>query len=501
MWNQITVAVKDNISSAAFSTTCASAALAEHVSPYNAKVLDVVEQFGATVVGKTNMDQFGMGSHSSHSRFGPVFQVGRRNKLSPGGSSGGSAVVVAAGRSIMALGTDTGGSVRLPAAYTETTGIKPSYGTISRWGVVPYANSLDTVGFFFNKDFSPEKVKRARELFDFDWSAIDWSGKNADPTLLSKSCRKRLVASVIRYAHSLPGVPEYRAELEAEGKSLSIPPRMRGPLRIGVPMEYNTKELSPEVRSTWQKLLEVLQEQGHQIVPISLPTTKYALSAYYIIAAAEAASNLAKYDGIRYGERVYPDGLGGVLFSKTRGNGFGAEVQRRILLGNYTLSSKAIESHFIQAQKIRRLVQQDFDRVFALPNGLREQKPIDLSELDESIPLEDKKGPSQVDIIICPTAPTTAPRRGEVGRTPTEVYMNDVFTVPASLAGLPAVNLPVEFTSNVHPIGMQLIGQYFDDHFVVELAAHIHFALQTQDFNVLKPPIRRHKYYYRSVVR
>lgn len=488
------VAVKDNICSSTFPTTCASKILEGNMSPYNANVLDYLESKRAVIVGKTNMDAFGMGSHSTHSNFGPVYQPDNRLQLSPGGSSGGSAVAVVLGKARIALGSDTGGSIRLPAAYTGTVGIKPSYGRISRWGLVPYANSLDTIGVFLGSHFNQRQMFVTHEFLEM--GARDRTPP--DPTSLSKRCRRRIKRSINTYVQILSGPPEIGSEVRAEGKPLRIPSRFLRPLRIGVPLEYNTEEVSQAVRSTWQQLLEMLQEQGHQVVPISLPSTKYALSAYYIIAAAEAASNLAKYDGVRYCQhRQYPDGGGGVLYSRTRCLGFGEEVQRRILLGNYTLSSKAMDNHFIQAQKIRRLVQQDFDRVFALPNFLRDPKPIDLSDLDESITLEDRKGPSEVDLIVCPTAPTLPPSRDDIrNQSPTAAYVNDVFTVPASMAGLPAVSIPITLDPTTKfPVGMQLIGQFFDDHFVVDMAHRIADALRSKNFGCLRAPMKKLEIY------
>ncbi|QDS75769.1 hypothetical protein FKW77_008728 [Venturia effusa] len=326
------IAIKDNISTEEFPTTCASAILKDFHSPYDATVVRLLREAGAHISGKTNMDEFGMGSHSINSHFGAVISAER---LSVGGSSGGSAV-----------------AVRL-----------------------------------------------------------------------------------------------HQRQAWAQG------------LRIGVPREYNISELSNDVREAWIRVLERLQFTGCTIVPISLPTTRHALSAYYILAPAEASSNLAKYDGVRYGRRAEaPDGTKGVLFSQTRHENLGEEVKRRILLGSYTLSADAVDNYFVQAQKIRRLVQEDFNRVFRRPNPL--SKNYSLTMKDDG-----------VDFIICPTAPTNAPTLEELeNQGPVQSYMNDVFTVPASLAGLPAINMPSKFrrTNDIgkpRPIhaGIQLIGQYGDD--------------------------------------
>ncbi|KAH8732158.1 amidase signature domain-containing protein [Phaeosphaeriaceae sp. PMI808] len=356
------IAIKDNICTKGLPTTAASGILANFKSPYDATVVKLLQDAGAMVVGKTNMDEFGMGSNSTHSNAGPVkMQRYEGEEASAGGSSGGSALAVASAQCWVALGTDTGGSVRLPAAYTGVLGFKPSYGLLSRWGVIAYANSLDTVGIF------AKSIPDTRLVFDL---------------------------------------------------------------------------------------------------------LNHALSAYYILAPAEASSNLAKYDGVRYGSRA--EGIDGapesVLFAKTRGKGFGLEVQRRILLGAFSLSAQAIDNYFIQAQKIRRLVQHDFNNVFAR-----------VSPLGRDGTAKKKEGQG-VDVLLCPTAPTLAPSLSEVkNQDPIQAYMNDVFTVPASLAGLPAISVPIPIKSELgvamkgeddfkDSIGIQIIGQYGDDNLVLHAA-------------------------------
>ena len=447
------LAIKDNIATTHHPTTCASGILQNYKSPFDASILRIFRH-KYVMVGKTNMDEFGMGSHSTNSLFGPVHNNHPYEHLSAGGSSGGSAVAVASGQCDIALGTDTGGSVRLPAAYTGIVGYKPSYGLVSRWGVVPYANSLDCVGFLAQ---SAEKSR----LFD------PWDSK--DPTSVSPKARARM-----------------RENLDIVNAEAMTASGVEYQLKIGLPIEYNIAELDPGIRNAWQNLLTTLQARGCIIVPISLPHTKIALSAYYIIAAAEAASNLSKYDGVRYGHRVSPTDSGGdVLYSETRGRLFGSEAKRRILLGSYTLSSDAIDNYFIKAQKVRRLVQRDFDSVFRLQNPLRPPQQFDLSDMDEAIPLDSKLGPSQVDFIICPTAPTLAPTLDSVAQqTPLDSYVNDVFTVPASLAGLPAISIPVPIAKDIAPAdmphfaGMQIIGQYSDDERLLSLAIKIETLLQ-----------------------
>lgn len=406
-------------------------------------------------MGKTNLDEFGMGSHSINSFFGPVRGIAPLRKNSVGGSSGGSAIAVAAGQCHFALGTDTGGSVRLPAAYTGTVGFKPSYGRISRWGVIPYANSLDTVGVLGSS------VKAVFHALSKDVMAYD----PRDPTSEKWQSRKRMYEARRRMSflsgrkhHSQTGTSSDPIEEYLQHSFRR--------LKIGIPVEYNIAELDPDVKEEWQYALNLFQEHGCTLVPISLPNTRHALSAYYVIAAAEAASNLAKYDGVRYGTRAdSSDGAGDVLYSKTRGEGFGDEVKRRILLGSYSLSSKAIDNYFIKAQRVRRLVQQDFDRVFSIPNFLRDAEQFDLSDMNESVEMENKLGPPQVDFIVCPTAPTLPPTLNSAKKqSSVESYMNDVFTVPSSLAGLPAISLPFKLPGKPGFAGIQMIGQFSDDY-------------------------------------
>ncbi|KAI3528879.1 hypothetical protein CSPX01_15930, partial [Colletotrichum filicis] len=445
--NKFKLAVKDNIATEGLPTTCSSAILSSHKSPYEATIVRQLRKRGAQVVGKTNMDEFGMGSHSLNSIHGPVLNSLSATPTSAGGSSGGSAVAVQTSEADVALGTDTGGSIRLPAAYCGVVGYKPSYGMLSRFGVVPYANSLDTVGLL---------ARDVDVIEDLMFSTgLDAEHDSQDPTSLSKSFRKK---------------QQSRA---ATGRSR---------LRIGIPLEYNIEELDPKIKAAWSDAADLLQKSGIEMVPVSLPSTKHALSAYYVIAPAEASSNLAKYDGVRYGTRGdESDGAGEVLYSKTRGLGFGEEVRRRILLGAYSLSSEAMDNYFIQAQRVRKLVQRDFDRVFRLENPLYDEQQFDLSDMKDEVELQDKLGPSQVDFLLCPTAPTFAPRIEDIKRqTPVQVYMNDVFTVPASLAGLPAISIPTKIKAEDEEVdgsrrvaGLQLIGQYWDDRRLLSVAKNL----------------------------
>lgn len=471
---QFRLAVKDNIATVSpnpedetpLTTTCGSNFLANYRSPFEATIVTQLRSRGALLVGKTNLDEFGMGSHSVHTPFGVVAQEQDEQqavKHSAGGSSGGSAVSIATDEADIALGTDTGGSVRLPAAYTGVVGFKPSYGMISRYGVVPYANSLDTVGIL---------AKEVRPIAELILGSGETKGLWAehdplDPTSLSLGARRRCASQRDCYTGSLPKDPY----------------PLQG-LKFGLPLEYNITELSPSIRAAWSAAATKLQSFGARLVPVSLPSTRHALSAYYVLAPAEASSNLAKYDGIRYGTRfTSPDesdaavpegseeGSEGILYARARSAGFGDEVKRRILLGAYTLSSAAMDNYFLKAQKVRRLVRRDFNRVFALPNPLLEKpESFELSELPETVGLEDKWGPTEVDFLLCPTAPTTAPRLEEVlseeEKDPVSAYMNDVFTVPASLAGLPAISVPMRVQEDKEGTGMaglQLIGQYWDD--------------------------------------
>ena len=321
--------------------------------------------------------------------------------------------------------------MRLPAAYCGVVGFKPSYGLLSRWGVIQYANSLDTVGVLAGNIEDTGKVFSALNTYDSN-----------DPTSLADDVRQRI----------------------ASQESLK-----RTGLRIGIPQEYNIEELTAPVRGAWNLTLSRLQQAGHILVPVSLPTTHQALSAYYVLAPAEASSNFAKYDGVRYGQRTSGSDAAPKenlpLYARTRGEGFGDEVRRRILLGAYALSSEAIDNYFIQAQKVRRLVQEDFDRVFTAENPLH--------DTPES---QDNEG---VDFLLAPTAPSLPPTLADLQRqTTVESYMLDVFTVPASLAGLPALSVPVPFegsarkymdAGDVKSVGMQIIGQYGSDAGVLEV--------------------------------
>ncbi|KAI0358179.1 amidase signature enzyme [Trametes cingulata] len=448
----VTIAVKDNICTKALPTTCSSRMLENFVSPFDATVVSLLSDGGAEIIGKANCDEFGMGSLNVHSAHGPVINpFGMKGALegrpverrSAGGSSGGSAAAVAAGSCDAALGTDTGGSVRLPASYCGVVGLKPSYGVVSRWGVVSFADSLDCVGVL-GKDVST--VRRVHNII----SRYD----SKDPTAAPPHVRARAVQAC-------------RSRLEQLNDG-----HWAG-LRIGVPQEYFPTELQHSVIDVVRNVVEKLRAKGATIVPITLPSTPYALSAYYVISSAEASSNLARYDGIEYGMRVEPPPGASLIktanvYAHTRSRGFGKEVQRRMLLGTYALSADAFENYFLQAQRVRNLIKADFDRVFSLPNPLSTDAPLRSAPSDQG-----------VDVIIHPSAIQTAPRLPDEkeGGSPQpaslDAYVQDVLTVPASLAGLPALSVPADHGSDGWPIGVSIVGQWGSDEMVLRVGEAI----------------------------
>ena len=457
--------LKDNFVTTDLPTTCASNILDGFKGNAPCTVARLLQDEGIKNVAKSNMDEFGMGSHSMNSAWGPVKNGVDKHALSVGGSSGGSAFVVAAGKARFAIGSDTGGSVRLPAAYTGIVGFKPSYGRISRNGLVPYANSLDTVGIMTTRVMDTLTIFKMLNKYD-----------QADPTSLTPESRQRIVHAQlsriplakqsrrdhipIRVVGQTDDHESNKLHDEAEERwklqnGLYGTPKVS--YRIGVPDEYNIEEMHPLVRHTWLKTLSALHAMGNDIVHLSLPTTQQALAAYYVLAPAEASSNLAKYDGVRYGKprsSGVPDNHDGPLYADYRGENFGEEVKRRILLGTFSLSAGAMDNYFIQAQKVRRLVQHDFNSVFSMGHPL----------------MNSSKGNSDgVDFIVVPTAPTIPPLLSEVEQMSSlDSFVNDVFTVPASLAGLPAISVPVHSDDDLpatpeRNIGMQVIGQFGDD--------------------------------------
>lgn len=396
----VPLALKDIILLRGVKNTCGSKMLSNFVAPYDATVTAKLKSAGAIFLGKTNMDEFAMGSSNETSAFGCVRNPWDRSRV-PGGSSGGSAAAVAANMAPGALGTDTGGSIRQPSAFCSTVGIKPTYGRVSRYGVVAFASSLDQVGPI------------ARSVRDCAILTAAISGH--DP-------------------HDATSMDLKVPDFEGAAAQASQSPELKG-LRIGVPKEYFIAGLNAEVEASVRKGLAHLQSLGAELVEITLPHTEAAVAVYYIIAPAEASSNLARFDGIRYGHRASGALKLEDLYARSRSEGFGWEVKRRILIGTYVLSSGYIEAYYHRAQKVRTLIKRDFENAFA----------------------------NSCDVIACPTAPTTAFSIGEKTTDPLAMYLNDVFTIPVNLAGLPAMSLPCGFDKTGLPIGMQLIGKPWDE--------------------------------------
>ncbi|SDF36029.1 Asp-tRNA(Asn)/Glu-tRNA(Gln) amidotransferase subunit GatA [Sporolituus thermophilus] len=381
-------AIKDNICTKGVKTTCGSKILANFIPPYDATVMVKLAANDAVIAGKTNMDEFAMGSSTENSAFFPSRNPWDTAAV-PGGSSGGSAAAVAAGEAIWALGSDTGGSIRQPAAYCGVVGLKPTYGLVSRFGLVAYASSLDQIGPI------------TRDVTD---------------------CA--LVLSVIA-GHDAHDSTSIRTEIPDYTKALV--PDVKG-LKIGLPKEYFVAGLDSAVEQAVRRAVDQFRAMGAEIVEVSMPHTEYALSVYYLIAPAEASSNLARYDGVGYGYRGEGNDIVS-MYKRTRSEGFGAEVKRRIMLGTYALSSGYYDAYYNKALKVRTLVKRDFDRAF-----------------------------EQVDVLITPTAPTPAFKAGEKVNDPLAMYLQDIFTIPVNLAGVPAISLPCGFAGNM-PIGLQLIGK------------------------------------------
>ncbi|KAJ2831643.1 Trimeric GatFAB AmidoTransferase(AdT) complex subunit [Coemansia sp. 'formosensis'] len=454
------IAVKVNIATTPLSvTSCASRALDTYTSPFQATAVESLEGAGAVVVGKTNMDEFGMGSKNMFSVYGAALNPhtpesdAKRGDLTeldrhtPGGSSGGSAAAVAAGMCRAALGSDTGGSVRLPAAWCGVVGFKPTFGRISRHGLVAYGSSLDTIGII------ARNVEDVQSVFGV--AAVP---DPLDMTCMSSSLRERIKT----LTNSRPWTMHVQGRNETESAPLAG-------IRVGIPEEYWVNELSAPALESWKAGASRLAALGCDVVSVSLPHTSSALPAYYTLAWAEASSNLARYDGIRYGRRssIRPDTRGlqnaSQKYANTRSEGFGAEVQRRILLGTYVMSSAASEHYFTPSQKIRRLIQEEFDSVFALPNALSMTNP--------PTPRPTSRPPG-IDVLLFPTATGAALRLGDQENSRVANYVNDVMTVPASLAGIPAISVPVGRTDGM-PLGLQLAAQYGDDELLLQVARYL----------------------------
>ncbi|MDD7184281.1 MAG: Asp-tRNA(Asn)/Glu-tRNA(Gln) amidotransferase subunit GatA [Oscillospiraceae bacterium] len=398
----VPIAIKDNICTKGIKTTCASRILGDFTPVYNATVMEKLNNAGMITVGKLNMDEFAMGSTSETSYYGAVHNPWNLNKVT-GGSSGGSASSVAGKMSLVTLGSDTGGSIRQPASYCGVTGFKPTYGTVSRFGLIAYASSLDQIGPI-GKDASD-----CASIMDIISGKDPMDGTSLD----------------IDY-------PEYLSSLTGDVKGI----------KIGIPKEwYNNKGLDSEVAEKTRKVAEVLEKAGAVVEEISLPFAEYAIPAYYIIATAEASSNLSRFDGVKYGFRSENYNSLVDMYNATRSEGFGKEVKKRILLGTFVLSSGYYDAYYRKALKVKAVIKKNFDEIF-----------------------------SKYDLILCPTAPTTAPEIGKSLSNPLAMYLSDVFTVSANIAGLPGISMPCGFDKNGMPIGVQLMGQALADTKVLNTA-------------------------------
>ena len=408
----IPLAIKDLFCTLGVRTTAGSKILRPFIPPYESTVTANLLRDGAVFLGKTNMDEFAMGSSNMTSHYGPVENPWKRLQdedavLVPGGSSGGSAAVVAARLAMGATGTDTGGSIRQPASFCGLVGVKPTYGRCSRWGVVAFASSLDHPGPF------------ARTVRD---SAILLSSMSGHDPKDSTSA-------------DMP-IPDFEAACQRSIKGL----------RIGVPREYHSEGMPEEINALWRQGVAWLRDAGAEIVDISLPHTRYGLGTYYIVAPAEASSNLARYDGVRFGTREDGEDLRD-LYERTRADGFGPEVRRRIMIGTYVLSAGYYDAYYLRAQKVRALIMRDFNKAF-----------------------------QTVDALLTPTAPSAAFAQGEKMDDPVKMYLNDVFTVPANLAGVPAASVPAGLDANGLPLGLQVITRAFDEETLFAVSAALERA-------------------------
>jgi len=390
----IPIAVKDIFNTSGIRTTCASRILENYVAPYDATAIARLKEQDAVLLGKLNMDEFAMGSSNENTAFGPVHNPWNLDCV-PGGSSGGSAASLAARQAVATLGTDTGGSIRQPAAYCGVVGLRPTYGRVSRYGVIAYASSLDQVGPLARNVEDCALMLQAIAGFD-----------PADSTSVDTP------------------VPDYAAALAESVAGL----------KIGLPQEYFIEGLDDDVRRAVDQAIETYRGLGAELVEVSLPHTEYAVACYYLIATAEASSNLARYDGVRYGRRAADSQDLGDMYTRSRAEGFGTEVKRRIMLGTYALSSGYYDAYYLKAQKVRTLIRQDFTDAF-----------------------------NQVDVLLTPVAPTPAFRLGEKTDDPLQMYLSDIFTIPVNLAGTCGMSLPCGLSDAGLPIGLQLIGKPFDE--------------------------------------
>ena len=397
----IPVAIKDVMVTRGVQTTAGSKILGDYVPPYDSTAVARLEAAGAFVLGKTNCDEFAMGSSNENSAFRPVHNPRDRTRV-PGGSSGGSAAAVAADMAVVALGSDTGGSIRQPAAFCGVVGLMPTYGRVSRYGLIAFASSLDRIG------------------------PLTKTVKDAAMVLGAIAGRDPMDAT----SADLP-VPDYVAELEKPVRAL----------KVGVGKEYFGEGLDPEVRVAVEAAIQKLAELGCEVVPVSLPHTKYAIPTYYIVATAEASSNLARFDGVRYGYRVRDAHSLSEMYRRSRDQGFGPEVKRRIMLGTYALSAGYYEAYYLKAQKVRTLLARDFEEAFR-----------------------------KVDAIVTPTSPTAAFKLGEKVNDPLAMYLADIYTVTADLVGIPGISVPCGRTKEKLPVGLQILGKHFDEATILRLA-------------------------------
>jgi aspartyl-tRNA(Asn)/glutamyl-tRNA(Gln) amidotransferase subunit A len=420
----IPVAHKDVFVTKDWKSTAASKMLESYLSPYDARVVELLGGSGAGMVclGKTNMDEFAMGSSNENSAYGPALNPWNTNYVS-GGSSGGSAVAVAAGLTPIATGTDTGGSIRQPAAFCGITGIKPTYGSVSRYGMIAYASSLDQAG---------PMGKSAKDC------ALILNAISGHDPRDSTSLRKDAI--------------DYQALLGKPWSNGSLP--LQG-LRIGVPEEYFAQGLQEEVREAVQAALKKFEELGATCISVSLPKTKLSIPVYYVLAPAEASSNLSRYDGVRYGYRAKEYKDLNQMYERSRSEGFGAEVKRRILIGSYVLSQGYYDAYYLQAQKIRRIIAEDFQTAF-----------------------------TQCDVLMGPVAPQVAWKVGEKSKDPVEMYLEDIYTLSPNLAGLPAMSIPCGMTQQGLPIGLQVIGNYFSEAKMLQVADQFQ---QNSSWHLLAP--------------
>ncbi|MEA5499625.1 MAG: Asp-tRNA(Asn)/Glu-tRNA(Gln) amidotransferase subunit GatA [Limnoraphis robusta] len=417
----IPIGIKDNLCTQGITTTCASKILENFVPPYESTVTQKLAEAGAIMVGKTNLDEFAMGSSTENSAYQVTANPWDLQRV-PGGSSGGSAAAVAADECVVALGSDTGGSIRQPASFCGIVGMKPTYGLVSRYGLVAYASSLDQIG------------PLARTVEDAAILLQAIAGYDAkDATSLNVQ------------------IPDYVAALRP-----TLKPKSR--IKIGVIKETFGEGLDPVVEKAVTTAVETLQELGAEIQVVSCPRFRYGLPTYYIIAPSEASANLARYDGVKYGFRSSDAENLIDMYCKTRAEGFGAEVKRRIMVGTYTLSAGYYDAYYLKAQKVRTLIKQDFERAF-----------------------------SQVEVLVCPTAPTTAFKAGEKTADPLSMYLSDLMTIPVNLAGLPAVSIPCGFDEQGLPIGMQLIGKVLGEARLFEVA---HAYEQATAWHRRKPQLK-----------